>query len=158
MDNTSTRPDHLIVIVIHTPGAHPTCSAEIGWWLPVIGPTASVLAVTLAHSASEREAEWNTLALARTVGIGASRSKLWVSLERLAQFGCARFESTDTSRCSGGYACSTLLPSNSSKNWRREEERDCHSHQYEADLASSLRCTGTNRVGIAVPGRYQTRI
>lgn len=95
MDNTSTRPDRLIVIADHTPGAHPTCSAEIGWWLPVIGPTASVLAVTLAHSASEREAEWNTLALARTVGIGASRSKLWASLERLAQFGCARFESTD---------------------------------------------------------------
>lgn len=33
-----------------TPGVHRTDSDEILWWLPVIGPTATVLAQTLGSS------------------------------------------------------------------------------------------------------------
>ena len=95
MDTTSSRPDRLIVIADRTPGFHQTCSAEIGWWLPIIGPTSTVLAVTLAHSAAAREAVWDTMMLARTIGLGGSRSRLWASLDRSEQFGCARFEATD---------------------------------------------------------------
>ena len=95
MDSISTRPDRLIVIADRTPGFHPTCSAEVGWWLPIIGPTSTVLAVTLAHSAADREAVWDTMMLARTIGLGGSRSRLWASLDRLEQFGCARFEAAD---------------------------------------------------------------
>ena len=91
----SMRPDRLIVVADHTPGRHPTDSDQIAWWLPVIGPTASVLAVTLAHHARQADTTWDTTVLARTVGLAGNRSKLWVSLERLTAFGCTTFVAVD---------------------------------------------------------------
>jgi hypothetical protein len=65
------------------------------WWLPVIGPTASALAFTLARHAQTGDTTWDTTVLARTIGLAGNRSKLWASLERLATFGCAHFASVD---------------------------------------------------------------
>jgi hypothetical protein len=92
---TTTRPERLIVVADHTPGAHRTDSEQIAWWLPVIGPTASALAFTLARHARNGETTWDTTVLARTIGLAGNRSKLWASLERLAGFGCAHFASVD---------------------------------------------------------------
>jgi len=65
------------------------------WWLPVIGPTASVLAFTLARYTPKEGARWDTLALAQRIGLAGNRSKLWLSLNRLEQFGAATFHATD---------------------------------------------------------------
>jgi hypothetical protein len=91
----STRPERLIVVADHTPGPHQTDSEQIAWWLPVIGPTASVLAFTLARHAQAGDMVWDTTVLARTIGLAGNRSKLWASLERLSTFGCAHFASVD---------------------------------------------------------------
>ena len=82
----TTRPDHLTVVLDLTPGRHPTDSPEIGWWLPIIGPTATVLAVTLVANARGRATRWDTTDLARRIGLAGNLSKLWYSLERLASF------------------------------------------------------------------------
>jgi hypothetical protein len=99
MDTTpnsgTVRPDRLIVVADHTPGAHQADSEQIGWWLPVIGPTATTLAYTLARTARTGDTTWDTAVLARTIGLAGNRSKLWASLERLATFGCAHFASVD---------------------------------------------------------------
>jgi hypothetical protein len=92
---TSTRPERLIVVADHTPGAHRTDSEQIAWWLPVIGPTSCALAFTLARHAQTGETTWDTTVLARAIGLAGNRSKLWASLERLATFGCAHFASVD---------------------------------------------------------------
>jgi hypothetical protein len=92
---TTTRPERLIVVADHTPGQHKTDSEQIAWWLPVIGPTASALAFTLARHARCGDTTWDTTALARTIGLSGNRSKLWASLERLTNFGCAHFASVD---------------------------------------------------------------
>ena len=91
----SSRPDRLIVVADHTHGPHQTDSDQITWWLPVIGPTATVLAVTLAHHTRGGDTTWDTLTLARRIGLAGNRSKLWASLERLVTFGCAQFVSVD---------------------------------------------------------------
>ena len=91
----TTRPERLIVVADHTMGPHQTDSEQIAWWLPVIGPTASALAFTLARRATSGETTWDTAVLARTIGLAGNRSKLWASLERLATFGCAHFASVD---------------------------------------------------------------
>ena len=57
---STIRPDHLIVIADHRPGVHRTDSPEIAWWLPIIGPTASCLAVILAANARQRETTFDT--------------------------------------------------------------------------------------------------
>jgi hypothetical protein len=93
--NESTRPSSLLVIADHTPGPHRTDSDDIWWWLPVIGPTASVLAFTLARHAAYADTCWGTDTLARTIGLAGNRSKLWLSLERLGQFRAATFVATD---------------------------------------------------------------
>lgn len=96
MTTTPTiRPERLIVVADHTPGVHQTDSEQIGWWLPVIGPTASCLAFTLARHARTGDTTWDTALLARTIGLAGNRSTLWASLERLAMFGCAHFASVD---------------------------------------------------------------
>ena len=89
------RPDHLHVCADTTPGVHRTDSDEAAWWLPVIGPTASVLAFTLARYTPKEGARWDTLALAQRIGLAGNRSKLWLSLNRLEQFGAATFHATD---------------------------------------------------------------
>lgn len=90
-----TRPDHLHVCADTTPGVHRTDSEEIAWWLPIIGPTATVLAYTLARHTPTGGATWDTLALAQRVGLAGNRHKLWMSLNRLEMFGIAQFHATD---------------------------------------------------------------
>ena len=91
----TVRPDRIHVLPDPTPGPHRTDSDD-KWWLPVIGPTATTLAYLLARHAAYQETTWDTLTLARTVGLGNGRSKLWLSLERLAMFRVATFHGTDT--------------------------------------------------------------
>jgi hypothetical protein len=91
----STRPAPLIVVGDHTSGPHRTDSDHLAWWLPVLGPTASALAATLARHARQGDTTWDTAVLARTIGLGGNRCKLWASLERLVMFGCVQFVSVD---------------------------------------------------------------
>jgi len=67
MTDTS-RPGLLHVIADATPGPHRTDSDDICWWLPVIGPTATVLAYLFARHAKP-EACWPTDTLARMTGL-----------------------------------------------------------------------------------------
>ncbi len=92
----TTRPTTVRVIADHTPGAHRTDSEDLWWWLPIIGPTAGVLAFLLARHAATGETCWPTDDLARMVGLAGNRSKLWLSLDRLHRFRVATFVSTDT--------------------------------------------------------------
>jgi hypothetical protein len=92
---STDRPDHLHLVADHTPGAHRTDSTDIAWWLPIIGPTSSVLAVILAATARTGDTTINLTELARTIGLGHNRSKLWASLDRLAMFGVLTFAGTD---------------------------------------------------------------
>ena len=78
-----------------TPGVHETGSDEIFWWLPVLGPPASVLAHTLARTTSPAGTTWDTGDLARRIGLAGNQPKLWHSLNRLDRFGAARFHATD---------------------------------------------------------------
>ena len=78
-----------------TPGAHRTDSDDIYWWLPIIGPTATVLAQTLARHTPNGGMTWDTASLARRIGLAGNRSKLWDSLNRLDRFGVAHFHATD---------------------------------------------------------------
>ena len=89
------RPTRLVVVADHRPGPHPTDSDQIEWWLPVLGPTSAALARILARSVADSDAEWDTANLARRVGLGASCSRLWASLERLHMFHVLTFISTD---------------------------------------------------------------
>jgi hypothetical protein len=93
--NTTERPDTLHVCRDTTPGTHRTDSDEIAWWLPVIGPTATVLAHTLARHTEPSGTTWRTDSLARRIGLAGSCSKLWASLERLERFGIVQFHATD---------------------------------------------------------------
>ncbi|WP_040494319.1 hypothetical protein [Ilumatobacter nonamiensis] len=89
------RPTHLNVVADHTPGEHVTDSDDIWWWLPVLGPTATVLAFNLARNARESDKTWPTDALAQRVGLGKSQSLMWRSLDRLDMFHVAHFHGTD---------------------------------------------------------------
>ncbi len=91
----STRPARVRVFADHAPGPHRTDSDDIWWWLPVLGPTATVLAYLLARHAAYDDTDWDTATLARSVGLGGSCSKLWISLDRLATFRVATFVGTD---------------------------------------------------------------
>ena len=91
----TVRPEALHVCTDTTPGVHRTDSDDIFWWLPIIGPTATVLAHTLAGHSPAGGATWNTSELAQRVGLSRNRSKLWDSLNRLDQFGVAQFHATD---------------------------------------------------------------
>lgn len=91
----STRPTVINVTADHTPGEHATDSDDIWWWLPIIGPTATVLAYNLARYARHLDKEWPTDALARRIGLGGSTYGLWRSLDRLDKFHVARFHSVD---------------------------------------------------------------
>ena len=72
----STRPARIRVHADHAPGPHRTDSDDIWWWLPVLGPTSTVLAYLLARHAAYNDTEWDTATLARSVGLGGSCSKL----------------------------------------------------------------------------------
>ena len=99
MDTTTpiaiVRPDAIHVCADTTPGMHRTDSDDIFWWLPIIGPTATVLAHTLTRHTDAAGTTWNTSELAQRVGLSGNRSKLWDSLNRLDQFGVAHFHATD---------------------------------------------------------------
>ena len=92
----TTRPTSVRVIADHTPGPHRTDSDDLCWWLPILGPTASVLAFRFARHAAQAESCWPTDDLARMVGLAGNRSRLWLSLERLHRFHVTTFVSTDT--------------------------------------------------------------
>ena len=92
---TQGRSDRLHVCADTTPGIHQTDSIEIEWWLPIIGPTATVLAQTLARHTPTGGFTWDPAELAQRIGLAGSRSKLWQSLNRLDLFGVAHFHATD---------------------------------------------------------------
>ncbi len=89
----SARPELLRVSGDPAPGPHRVDSDDMWWWLPWLGPTATLLAHLLARHATDTGAgvTWRTDDLARRVGLGQNRSKLWASLERLDGFDVARF-------------------------------------------------------------------
>ncbi len=93
--STTDRPERITVCLDTTPGVHRTDSDEIGWWLPVIGPTATILAYTFARQTAPAGSIWDTSELAQRVGLAGNRSRLWASLDRLEMFGLARFHATD---------------------------------------------------------------
>ena len=93
--STTDRPEQITVCLDTTPGAHRTDSDEIGWWLPIIGPTATILAYTFARQTAAAGTIWETSALAQRVGLAGNRSRLWASLDRLDMFGLAHFHATD---------------------------------------------------------------
>jgi hypothetical protein len=93
---SKNRPSSVRVIADPTPGVDRTDSDDLWWRLPILGPTASVLAFVLARDARRGDVCWPTEELARTVGLAGNRSKLWLSLERLHRSGVATFVSTDT--------------------------------------------------------------
>ena len=88
-------PELVHVCADTTPGAHRTDSDDAYWWLPIIGPTAMVLAQTLARHTPSGGMTWETVSLARRIGLAGNRSKLWDSLNRLDRFGVAQFHATD---------------------------------------------------------------
>lgn len=96
----STRPTSKQVTMPNHPATrthahlHPMNKRQ-KWWLPVLGPTATVLAYTLARHTPREGSRWDTADLARRIGLAGNRSKLWQSLNRLEQFGVARFHATD---------------------------------------------------------------
>ena len=96
MNEPTVRPDHIHVLADHAAGPHRTDSDDIWWWLPILGPTATVLAYLLARHAAYNETTWDTQTLARVVGLGNGRYKLWSTLDRLAMFRVATFHGTDT--------------------------------------------------------------
>ena len=80
-----------------TPGEHRTDSDDIAWWLPILGRTATWLAHLLArHARHQAETVWDTDTLARVLGLSGNQMKLWASLDRVDQFGAARFLTDDT--------------------------------------------------------------
>ena len=92
----SARPARLRVIGDPTPGPHRTDSDDIGWWLPILGPTSSWLAYLLArHATTEPDTCWDIATLAHMLGLVGNQSKLWASFERLQMFGAAQFLATD---------------------------------------------------------------
>jgi hypothetical protein len=103
IDPTITRPANARIerpAVLHvaadtTRGAHRTDSDEISWWLPILGPTATVLAHLLARHTPTGGASWDTTELAMRVGLAGNRSGLFNSLNRLDMFGTGHFHSTD---------------------------------------------------------------
>jgi hypothetical protein len=93
--STTDRPQQITVCLDTTLGAHHTDSDEIGWWLPVIGPTATILAYTFARQTATNGSIWDTSTLAQRVGLAGNRSRLWASLDRLEMFSLAHFHATD---------------------------------------------------------------
>jgi hypothetical protein len=93
--DTQSRPTTIHVCRDTTPGTHPTDSDEIAWWLPVIGPTASVVAHLFTRTTAPEGTTWHIPVLARRVGLGGSCRKLWLSLDRLAMFGVVTFHGCD---------------------------------------------------------------
>jgi hypothetical protein len=89
--------NHLRVIPDPTPGTHHTGSTDVLYFLPIVGPCTAWLAFHLAsHAVANGEHVWSTDTLARLVGLGGNRSKLWASLGRLAYFELGEFVATDT--------------------------------------------------------------
>jgi hypothetical protein len=85
--------DRLTVVIDDRPyGSHlVTDVAEADWWLPVLGPTAMALLSTIVrHTPSS--GEWATTDLAARVGLGALRSKLAATIDRLVIFRAASWE------------------------------------------------------------------
>lgn len=95
MASSVDRPEHITVCLDTTPGPHRTDSDELAWWLPVIGPTASILAYTFVRHTAPTGTVWEIGPLAQRVGLSGNVSRLWASLDRLERFGLARFHATD---------------------------------------------------------------
>jgi hypothetical protein len=88
-------PDRLHVALDSTPGVHRTDSDDMFWRLPILGPTATVLAWTLARNTAPAGTSWDTVQLAERVGLVGNLVTLSRTLQRLDQFRVARFHSTD---------------------------------------------------------------
>lgn len=89
-----TRPTRIHVVADHTPGIHRTATLEAMWWLPILGPTATWLAVILAAGAEAgRDEPWPTGELADRLGL--KDSLLWRAVDRLHRYGVLTFPSTD---------------------------------------------------------------
>ena len=89
-------PDLLHVARDTTPGVHRTDSDDaVVWWLPVLGPTAIVLAFTLARYTPNEGATWDTRVLAQRIGLAGNLFTLRDSLNRLDRFGAAKFHAVD---------------------------------------------------------------
>ena len=67
-----TRPPTIHVCRDTTPGIHHTDTDQLAWWLPVIGPTATVLAQLFVRTTPRDGAVWQVETLARTVGLGGN--------------------------------------------------------------------------------------
>lgn len=91
-------PDTLHVYPSDAGGVHPVAPFS-EWWLPILGPTASILAATLAAPVSAAGGQptctWNTLLLAQRIGLTDNRARMWQSLNRLEKFGVGCFHGTD---------------------------------------------------------------
>lgn len=87
-DEHPRRPNRIVIVPDNEPGPH---AAGDRWWLPAIGPTATLLAELLAGE--EASTEWSTTRLAGLLGVSTDR--LWRALNRLETFGMLKFHSTD---------------------------------------------------------------
>lgn len=89
-----TARDTLHVYLDTTPGRHRTASGDIGWYLPVLGPTATVVAHLLASRTPSAGRAWSLDDLAERVGLG-NTTRLRATLRRLERFGVLRFHDLD---------------------------------------------------------------
>ncbi len=94
------------------------------WWLPVIGPTATVL---LDHLSDHDPGHWqiyNTAELATTLGLSAAtglNSPLLRTFHRLVRFGFATFDiepgQTSSGACLTAWNTTRLVPEYHTRKW-----------------------------------------
>jgi hypothetical protein len=76
-------------VVEQNPASHPTSSTDtLVWWTPILGPSATLMAHRFAgYVARGGEMQFTLGDLARTLGMGASTTKVRATIDRLARFG-----------------------------------------------------------------------
>lgn len=91
------RPETITAVADHRPGLHAFATDEALWWLPTLGPSATLVGQLIARTLVEHAdgVELDCDELARSVGLGSASGKLWAAMERLDNFGAARFVSTN---------------------------------------------------------------
>lgn len=94
--DTPTKPATIHVILDQTPGRHPVLDpAELRWWLPVLGPTATALLTEFALACDPTNLAGTPLdieELGHRIG-HVVPSKVWRALARLERFHVAEFAS-----------------------------------------------------------------
>jgi hypothetical protein len=101
-------PSTLHVSPDHTPGVHPVLSDEVRWWLPVLGPTCTVLAQALADHARHGLRTLSTDELAHQIGLAGHLSHLATSLTRLERFRVISTVWADTATATGRLVASAI--------------------------------------------------